>query len=287
MNKFKLFLVAAPVVFCLSCKPAPSLPAGGSKSRLGRVDIQPIKNPKNTAIPNSDLLMLGHDFGTILSHGQTLHHEFELENKSDQPLALFGASAMTPCCSSIGPLPNEIPPRGRVSIPVEYKPGQRTGPGRVAFVVHSGSDGRREIRLNISATLVSDLEIVATGEAMDRLAVGQSAKRRLEVICRQLGGDGLEAPLSVRASGDFVAQFASDPRSKKNGDMTEHHLEVSVEIPASDKIGRHEGSVALFWPTGFEYVYPIAWEVNPPVRMTPTAFVFRADEGKISRDLMI
>jgi len=57
------------------------------------------------------------DFGSVLSRGQTLNHEFVLRNPTDRTIKLLKAEALTPCCSAVGPLPPSIPPGGEVKVP--------------------------------------------------------------------------------------------------------------------------------------------------------------------------
>lgn len=58
-----------------------------------------------------------HDFGPVLARGQVLRHHFTFTNTTKRPIRLTGATAMTPCCSHIGPISEEtIAPGGHCPI---------------------------------------------------------------------------------------------------------------------------------------------------------------------------
>ena len=71
----------------------------------------------------SELPAIADDLGTILADGQGVHHDFTVRNTTGRPIRLLKGEALTPCCSSIGPIPESIPPEGTARIPAVWKAG--------------------------------------------------------------------------------------------------------------------------------------------------------------------
>ena len=72
-------------------------------------------------------------------------------------IRLLSAVAFTPCCSAIGPLPEEIPPRGAAKVPVAFRPGDGSGPRRVQFLVAAnGSQGNYALGLRACLSGLGD-----------------------------------------------------------------------------------------------------------------------------------
>lgn len=75
------------------------------------------------------------DLGTILSDGQSVHHDFTVRNTTDHAIRLLKGEALTPCCSAITRLPESIPPGGDVKVPVVLEAGGQTGVQTLVFVL--------------------------------------------------------------------------------------------------------------------------------------------------------
>ncbi len=75
------------------------------------------------------------DFGTVLAQGQVLRHEFTLTNPTNQPMRVLKATALTPCCSEVGPISSAtIAPGGHREIPAVLRiRSDRTGQKRNAL----------------------------------------------------------------------------------------------------------------------------------------------------------
>lgn len=122
------------------------------------------------------------DLGPTLSHGQTLRHEFTLTNGTNQPVRLMSSMAQTPCCSTIGPLPDSVPPHGVVKIPVVFRPGFATGFKRVVFTAETDRDNSRVCLFALSANLFSELEVISD-EGIRSYPAGVGGKQTFHVVC--------------------------------------------------------------------------------------------------------
>ena len=117
-----------------------------------------------------------HAFGTVFSEGQSLRHEFIVRNPLDHPVRLIRGMALTPCCSSIGPLPDSIPPRGEVKIPTSFNPPRQSGSREVRFLIETDSGPQNRIQLALQAQLVATWEIDSLTGGTATLPLKRSGK---------------------------------------------------------------------------------------------------------------
>lgn len=231
------------------------------------------------------------DFGTILASGQSLEHRFTLVNTGSRPLRLLTAEALTPCCSSIDPVPESIPAGGSAKVAVKLRPGYQSGPKRVQFVVLTDRDDDPAISLWLSATLTSalDVEFDDTAAAAT-LAVGKAGTLKGRVIGRRTGKDGFSAPSSLSINAPAKARFVGVEigRLLDNG-FHETVREIEIDLPASREPGTKSAELRLAWDKpSRDDRRAIVWSVTPALRATPPALVLdRNSTGSASREVVI
>lgn len=222
-----------------------------------------------------------HDFGTILAQGQQLTHNFVINNPGTQPRRIVGALALTSCCSSIGPLPESIPPGGRVSVPAILKAGHRSTPKRVEFVVRT--DGvRPEIhRFFLTANFLSVFEVEPLDPEIRPLRMGQSGRQRFAIICRRGRDGGLGIPSSVEADPPLSARLTTPAvETDLGGGILESRMEVEIHLPATDRKGPRSGAFRVHWSSGESREYALSWQVTPWIRVTPATIILDEKRGR-------
>ena len=187
-----------------------------------------------------------HDLGVIFAQGQTLRHEFTLKNESKRPLRLIGAAALTPCCSSIGPLPGSIPPTGEVKVPVSFKPGYRSGLKAVLFTVQTDEKERPVRTLALQARLVSAFEMQPLEGSTTSVALGQSGRQTFLLTARRKGNQGRSLPEKLSVSSPLEVAFRGKAATKSDADgLVEASREMIVTIPAEKQAGSRGGGVTF------------------------------------------
>jgi hypothetical protein len=77
-------------------------------------------NPHQRVTPVTQWGFHEHDFGTVLADGQRLTHTFAITNTTDRPITFGTPIVFSPCCSSMGPVPDELPARGAAAVAVSF-----------------------------------------------------------------------------------------------------------------------------------------------------------------------
>jgi len=215
-----------------------------------------------------------HDFGSVLATGQTLRHEFVFKNSGDQPIRLLRATAFTPCCSAIGPVPESIPPEGEARVRVSFRPGYRSGSQAVRFALETNLRDQPIRILVLRSRLFSEWEAVPTDDRPLSLPVGATAKWLLRVTCRCRGSEGLRLPEGVTAGGLVEARFVGPGAAEQHPDgLSESTRTVEVAIAATRRTGTQRGEIAFRWPNGGRRTEVIHWETTPLVRISPSSIV--------------
>jgi len=218
-----------------------------------------------------------HDFGAVLARDQTLCHEFALSNPTDRAIGLLDAVAMTPCCSTIGPLPDAIPPGGTVAVPVTFKPGHSSGRKRVEFAVRTDFADRPVWSLSVSAALTPDLAYRLNNGSDSVLRVGQSGRQVLSIACRRRGDEGRDAPDSVEAVPPLSARFLGSAQvSERPGGVVEAIQDVEILLPASTKEGPKRGTIRFHWGSGESRDHTVTWDVTPRIQASPPGLVLKS-----------
>ena len=229
-----------------------------------------------------------HDFGTVLAQGQTLQHKFLLKNATKTPIRLVRGTALTPCCSAIGPLPESIPPQGVQEIPVTLKTGYQSEAKRVAFAIETDSEVKAVYRLALRATLLSDWEIDQWDGSDRSLFLGHSGKQRFRLIARRRVSDGGGIPESLSANGPVHATFKgrADEKVKADG-LIEATREVEIDLPVATKAGMQRSEVVLRWTDGRTKILQLQWEVRPHLKVSPSILVLKPSANPIEQRVVM
>ncbi len=270
---------AAMIVLWIVGGCSPSIPEPNSEHPHTKVGFEGMATSRG---------ILEFDLGPILSKGQTIHHEFTLSNPSTRPVHIRSAEALTPCCSSVGPLPKLIPPGGMVQVPVFFRPGRDASRKKLVFRIHTDEFSHPVRHLALLATVIPEVEVRLDEGSDVTLPIGRSGHQRLVVTCHHLGDDGLGDPSDVMAPTPLSAEFVT-PASEKafpNGLVKTVRL-VDVAIPATFEEGQQKSLIYLDWPGGKRREHPITWQVSAPIQATPSGFVLRAETGPEIRDVLL
>jgi prepilin-type N-terminal cleavage/methylation domain-containing protein len=255
----------------------------GSGSNHQAAPMEPTPGGAPASAPN-DL----HDFGTVFADGQTLRHDFVLENPTDRPIRLVRAMALTPCCSTIGRLPEVIPPKGEVQVSTSFSPGHQSGPKAVMFQIETDQPGRRFVGLALEARLISAWEVQGRDDTTGVVPMGQPARRTFRVIARRKGNLGRDLPGQVLATSPINAAFAGEAVTTIGPDaVIESTRDVVVAMPALREPGVKRGEIRFRWPDGRVEVLPIGWEVRPRLKVVPAALTVHRSDGAIDRTIVV
>lgn len=229
-----------------------------------------------------------HDFGTILSEGQSLRHEFSIRNPSHLPMRLIRGEALTPCCSSLGPLPDSIPPHGAANVLTIFSPGFQSGPRGVVFAIQTDSEIQGQVQLALRADLVSAWEAVSIGSSTSTVPLGQPGTLTFRVVARRKGSLGRGLPDKISSAPPVRAAFGGHPTSNTGPDGTiEVTRDVVVSLPATDQPGIKRGELAFAWPDGRTNTMPLSWEVRPRLRLLPAGIVLQRSSLPVERTIVM
>lgn len=261
-----------------SCSKAPS-----DHSTVAGTPAPPLHVGKPGPTPNQS-----YDFGTILADGQTLHHEFVLRNTAGRPIRPIGSKAVTPCCSSIGPLPESIPPGGEARIPTALRPGHEWGLKRVSFLLETDWEEWSVIQLALQARLISAWQVEPVGRSAASIPSGRSGKIGFRVVARRNGSAGRDLPDEISAAPPLVASFQGRPTTTTGSDgWIEAARDVAVSIPAASQPGVKRSEVRFRWSDGHSEVVPVGREVRPPLKVTPAGLVLRHSGREIEQSIVV
>jgi hypothetical protein len=224
----------------------------------------------------------------VFADDQILRHEFTIQNASDRPMRLIRATALTPCCSSLGQLPEAIPPKGAARISATFQPGYRSGPKVVVFLIETDSENQGQFGLALRAELVSAWEAERLQNQPAYIPVGQPGGITFRVIARRKGSSGRALPESISAAPPVTAAFSGQAASRTGPDGTiEATREVVVSLPATSEPGLRRGELAFAWPDGRTERMPLGWEVRPRLRSTPSGLVFPRSDRPVERTIVV
>ena len=229
-----------------------------------------------------------HDFGVILAQGQTLQHEFAFKNPTARPIRLIRGRAFTPCCSSIGPLPESIPPKGEAKIPVTIKPGYQSGLKGVGFAVETDAREHPAHNFFLRARLVSTWEMEQLEGSSTSLPLGHSGTQTFRMTARRKGNQGLSLPEKLSSTPPLVVAWGGEASTKSGaGGLIEATREITVTIPAEKQAGARRGEIAFGWPDGQTEMRTIRWEVRPRLRVSPSGLVLRSSVQPVQQTITV
>jgi len=185
------------------------------------------------------------DFGSILSRGQTLHHEFKIVNTNKIKLNLIRGTALTPCCSSIGPLPGSVSPNETVKIPVELKTGSQPGRRAVQFLVETDSSILPACTLILRANILPEVEVTSSDYDDPVVVAEGSTSRTFQITSRSIENVGRSAPIDVKVSRPLSAKFIGSGESKKSDGVFESSRLLEVTYPKTSKSGPQSGELGV------------------------------------------
>jgi hypothetical protein len=228
------------------------------------------------------------DFGTVLSRGQTLRHAFEVVNTTDQAVTLREAVPNAPCCSAITLPTRTVNPRDSTGIPVEFRPGTRTGPNRILFQVHVGDEKRWTLGLAIRANVLQETEVEQVEPSDTTTTIGNSALQRYRIISRALEPEGLGAPDSITATRGASVELVEAPVSARRADgIIETETNVLIRLLPSSDPGNRTSTLAIRWPNGRTREQSLAWRVLPLISVAPSGLVLNPKDGRVTRSLLL
>jgi len=230
-----------------------------------------------------------HDLGPILTHGQTLHHEFAIDNPTGEAIRILRVSALTPCCSAVEDHPRTIAPHGKVEIPVVFRPGLQTGKKSVAFAVETdGALGRGVATLRLTASLFSEWEVIPSAANPKSFPLGKGGTLGFDAICRRSARVGLPPPDSIELAGPATLVSFDPAIEESQADgfiVARRHLEVRV--PADSPVGMNHGSARYLWAGGESRESILPWEVKPRLQASPSAVVLKRGEPPVESRFLI
>ena len=220
------------------------------------------------------------DFGAVPARGQQLKHRFRFVNDSDAPVRLRGATAGTPCCSSIElSTSTPVPPRGECDITCLLKIlADRSRRKRVEFQVQTDSPATPVLRFALLASAHREWEVEDVEETPHFVPIGRSAVRKIRVTARRVGAEGEGFPSSVEGRPPLTARYVGGPvQDQSSDDVTSTHRDAEVMLPADSRPGAKQGLLVFRWPgpAARSREHQFLWEVVPPLRASPSDLVLQ------------
>ncbi len=229
-----------------------------------------------------------HDLGVILADGQVLRREFTLKNPTGVPIHLVRATALTPCCSAIGPLPPEIPPRAEVNVPVILKPGYQSGLKGVRFAVETDDKDQPLRTLALRVRLLSAWEVEPLAGSLKSLPLGHGGKRGFRLTARRKGMHGRSLPDGVSAASALSIAYDGEASRKTGEDgLIEASRDVVVTVAPSKQPGIEHSEIVFCWGGVQKEAYSLTWEVRPGLTASPSGLVVRSSGEPIEQRVVI
>lgn len=220
-----------------------------------------------------------HDLGIVLSHGQTIEHEFRLRNPTARPARILRAQASMPCCSEIVSIPDSIPAHGEARLSVCFKPGYKTGRRLLGFHIRTDRPDMPVLVCALRVELVGEV-LVATidGQGLSRL-MGESGRQILRIITHRYRDQGRGAPETVDPGGTAGARFLGEARERTlENEVIETVRDLIVDIPPRARVGLQTEVLTFGWPDGRRWEHPLHWTVTPHLSAVPEALIVRAGD---------
>jgi hypothetical protein len=221
-----------------------------------------------------------------LARGQILRHTFRFTNKSRGPCRVTGATALTPCCSEIGPIPpGAIQPGETCDIPTLLKVGtEKAMDKRVWFVVQTDDNDRPKETYSLQAAIYPEWEVDSFGEPLPHLSRGHSGRVSLRVISRDAAG----APDRLAASAELSATFVGEAgQATTPNAFTTSHRDVEVILPPSATEGFHSGLLTFRWSDGRTRDHRVSWVVSPSLRISPSRLAVAESDRGVAHSIAI
>ena len=257
--------------------------AGAGCNRDSRVDSDKINRPESVKDARVN------DIGLVLGNQRTLSYIYKLENGSDRTLRLTGAQAMTPCCSSIGPLPRSPILPGQVAlVPVSFKTGGEPGNRRLEFLVRTDSPTTPTLPLVLTATCYDDWEMIPSdGVSRFTLKPGHAGKRSYRIVSRRLEVKG-PPPRVVGSDPSITPLFEpGEVETISPEGFVEMARRLVVDIPATAEPGLKRAQVVLGVDDARTRSFDVEWFVAPCLTVSPSGLVIEREDGLTSRTIVL
>lgn len=244
--------------------------------------------PKINTAAFPPALNLEFDFGPIVARGQTLRHAFTLTNPTNSPIRLTRASALTPCCSAITKLPEEIPSGGTAKVEAVLSPGHQSGWKRAEFEIETDARDQPVRRLALLTQLFSECAI-ETVEGFDAsLPLNVPGKQIVRVVCLRKGSEGRAAPVSVNAALPLHAVLRdTEGERERPGGLIESSRLVEVKLPPLSEAGPKRNELIFHWSDGYTMGHVVAWEVRRSIVTKPSGLVVKRTAGTLKSTIVI
>lgn len=229
-----------------------------------------------------------HDFGSVLSSGQTFRHDFILSNPTPRTVRLLGVTPLTPCCTGVEKYPDLVLPNTTAKISVVLRPASQTGPKHAVFEV-SLADGRNPSKtLVLKANLLSNWDVLLLNPGDLTLPIGREGRQRISVTFHHEARDRVATFPEVQPTSSLKARLIGKTvEIESYQGLTQLHREIEVDIPASPDAGSHHGVVNLLAEDGQARSIAISWTVTPRLRVGPPALTLKSTDGATNRDFVV
>lgn len=242
--------------------------------------------PTHRLVTSSDARL--HDFGVILGNRGTLSHRFQVENGGDHDLRLTGALAMSPCCSSIGPLPQgPIRPGAVASVPVTFRTGGESGNRRLEFFIQTDSPNTPTIPLILTAACFDDWDITPVEGGRFTLKPGQAGRRTYEVISRRRDVEGtLPRLVNFDPAIRPVLDQGGLEKITAQG-FVEVARRLVVYLPAMTGPGLKRAQVGVEAGNAGVRTFDVELSVTPCLTAVPSGLVIERGAGPAARTIVL
>src|SRR5205823_4957728 len=110
----------------------------------------------------------------------------------------------------------------------------------------------------------------------------------LRVTSRRVAGEDADLPPQVEAEPPLSASFLSAPRDEEDrGPIIGSWRDVEVTIPPSRESGARNGRILFRWEDGRTKGQSLAWEVVPPIRVSPKHLVLKRSDREAPLSISI
>jgi hypothetical protein len=185
----------------------------------------------------------------------------------------------------VGALPDLVAAGGTAELHVQLRAGREKGVRKAGFLVSTDDEARRVLPYELVATLVPMLEVL--GGDSTSLAIGETGRLSLEVVCRRQGKLGLVALSEVRVDDSIGARLVGSPEvGMEPSEVIRSTSRVELDLPASSEPGAHAAELLLIWPDTEER-WTIRWSVRPALRASPSAIVVRQGAAPLQRQARV
>ena len=123
-----------------------------SNKKTGGLIIYGLNQDKKNDIYRKDL-------GLHLGSDEQIDCEFQLINTSDQTIKIEACRPLQPCCSSIGPLADQVHSLKSIRVPLTLNARNRIGPARYQFIITTSDSKKPVLLIDVHVTLLPQVAV--------------------------------------------------------------------------------------------------------------------------------